>query len=267
VSSATTAYAQLLSVGLVWISFHCAGMCGPLLIGFDVAGTARGTKPLAGALGVLTYQAGRATTYLVLGALAGFVGKGLTAVFEPAGAIFALVFGLAVVATLVIRSIRSIRSHRARRPQPAQPIRVGFSKIETSTHPPKRSLVERLVSGLPRALHPLSGPDQGRHTRIFALGAAMGFLPCMITYWTLGLAATTGSPLHGALVMLLLVIMTTPMLVGVTLLPRLVPRRLTWLPQALMTLSGTWLVLVGLAGLELIAHLHLSVGDYTIMLW
>lgn len=30
---------------------------------------------------------------------------------------------------------------------------------------------------------------------------------------------------------------------------------------------GAWLVLVGLAGLELIAHLHLSVGDYTIMLW
>ncbi len=263
-SSATAAYAQLLSVGLVWISFHCAGMCGPLLIGFDVAGTARGTTPVRGALGVLTYQAGRATTYLVLGALAGLVGKGLTAVFEPAGAIFALVFGLAVVTTLVIRAIRT---RRARRPQPVQPVRVGFSKIETSTALPKRSLVERLVSGLPRALHPLNGPDEGRNTRIFALGAAMGLLPCMITYWTLGLAATTGSPLHGALVMLLLVVMTTPMLLGVTLLPRLMPRRLTWLPQALMTLSGTWLVLVGLAGLELIAHLHLSVGDYTIMLW
>ena len=37
----------------------------------------------------------------------------------------------------------------------------------------------------------------------------------------LGLAATTGSPLHGAALMLLLVAMTTPTLLGVTLLPRL----------------------------------------------
>lgn len=257
VSAAPAAYAQLLSVGLVWISFHCAGMCGPLLIGFDVAGAARGVRALPGALGVLTYQAGRALTYLLLGAFAGLVGRGLAAVFEPAGAIFALLFGLTVVTTLVIREVRRRQSLRP------QPVKVGFSKLE----PPKVSFVERLVSKLPRALHPLQGPDEGRHLRIFGLGAAMGLLPCMITYWALGLAATTGSPLHGALVMLLLVVMTTPVLLGVTLLPRLLPRRAAWVPMALMALSAIWLVMIGLAGLGLIAHQHLSVGDYQIMLW
>lgn len=260
-STATAAYAQLLSVGLVWISFHCAGMCGPLLMGFDVAGAARGDKALKGALGVLTYQAGRAMTYLLLGALAGLVGRGLSSVFEPAGAIFALLFGLAVVATLVTRFIRSRRARR----QAAQPVRVGFSKLDINPKGP--GLVERLVSALPRALHPLNGPDEGRHARIFGLGAAMGLLPCMITYWALGLAATTGSPLHGALVMLLLVVMTTPMLLGVTLLPRLVPRRFTWLPNALMIVSATWLVMIGLAGLELVDHAHIKIGDYMVMLW
>lgn len=258
--AAPAAYAQLLSVGLVWISFHCAGMCGPLLIGFDVAGAARGVRALPGALGVLTYQAGRSLTYLLLGALAGLVGRGLTAVFEPAGAIFALLFGLTVVTTLVIKEVRRRQSLRP------QPVKVGFSKLD----PPKLSFVERLVSKLPRALHPLQGPDEGRHLRIFGLGAAMGLLPCMITYWALGLAATTGSPLHGALVMLLLVVMTTPVLLGVTLLPRLLPRRaalLRSLPQVLMALSAMWLVMIGLAGLGLIAHQHLSVGDYQIMLW
>jgi sulfite exporter TauE/SafE len=255
--TASAAYLQLLSVGLVWISFHCAGMCGPLLIGFDVAGAARGVGALRGAAGVLTYQAGRAVTYLMLGAAAGLVGRGLTAVFEPAGSVFALVFGTSVVTTLVVRGFRA---RAARRPRP---VPVGFSKLEAA----EPTLIERLVGKLPRTLHPLQGPDEGRHLRIFGLGAAMGLLPCMITYWVLGLAATTGSPLHGALLMLLLVAMTTPMLLGVTLLPRLLPRRIAWLPQALMALSATWLILIGLAGLEVIAHLHFAVGDYMVMLW
>lgn len=254
---ASAAYVQLLSVGLVWISFHCAGMCGPLLIGFDVGGAARGVGALRGSLGVLTYQAGRAMTYIVLGALAGLVGRGLTAVFEPAGAVFALLFGLAVVAALLVKWVKRRQALRPR------PVRVGFSKLD----PPKVSLVERVVSKLPRALHPLQGPDEGRHLRIFGLGAAMGLLPCMIVYWALGLAATTSSPLHGALVMLLLVAMTTPVLLGVTLLPRLLPRRVAWMPQALMAMSATWLVLIGLAGLDVIAHQHVSVGDYMVMLW
>lgn len=260
VSAAPAAYAQLLSVGLVWISFHCAGMCGPLLIGFDVAGAARGVRALPGAFGVLTYQAGRALTYLLLGALAGLVGRGLAAVFEPAGAIFALLFGLTVVGSLIVREVRR---RQASRPQP---VRVGFSKLDAEGTR-STSFIERLVSRLPRALHPLQGPDDGRHLRIFGLGAAMGLLPCMITYWALGLAATTGSPLHGALVMLLLVVMTTPVLLGVTLLPRLLPRRAAWVPQVLMALSATWLVMIGLAGLGLIAHQHVSVGDYMVMLW
>ena len=37
-SGIDSAYTQIFSVGVLWISIHCAGMCGPLLIGFDVAG-------------------------------------------------------------------------------------------------------------------------------------------------------------------------------------------------------------------------------------
>jgi hypothetical protein len=45
----TSAYAQLFALGLPWISFHCAGMCGTLLISMDVAGLGRGHGPLRGA--------------------------------------------------------------------------------------------------------------------------------------------------------------------------------------------------------------------------
>ena len=42
-------FAQLFSLGLVWVTFHCAGMCGPIVIGFDIAGATRGVSTLRGA--------------------------------------------------------------------------------------------------------------------------------------------------------------------------------------------------------------------------
>ena len=41
-SALPSPYAQLLGLGLVWVSAHCAGMCGPLLVGLDVAGVRSG---------------------------------------------------------------------------------------------------------------------------------------------------------------------------------------------------------------------------------
>jgi uncharacterized protein len=104
------------------------------------------------------------------------------------------------------------------------------------------------------------------------LGAMLGLLPCMITLWALGLAATTGSALHGAGVMVLLVVMTTPVLLGVTLLPRLLRRLVrgraaSLMPDILAGLSGLWLFLVGLAALGVIPHEHVQLGDYMLMLW
>jgi hypothetical protein len=272
-SEPATAYAQLLSVGLVWISLHCSGMCGPLLIGFDVAGAASGVGALRGALSVLIYQAGRAVTYLALGVLAGLLGKGLASTFEAAGAVFALGFGLAVLGSLLHRlwdRQRPVRPGptRLERRADGSKIETHDAKSEQLENQGNRSLVVRIIAAIPRALHPLAGGDEGRGLRVFGLGLAMGLLPCMITYWTLGLAAMTGSPWHGALLMLLLVAMTTPVLLGVTLIPRVIPRRFSRvLPKVLMGLSGAWLFMVGLAGLGVVDHLHLGLGDYTIMLW
>ena len=250
------AYMQLLSVGLLWISVHCAGMCGPLLIGFDVAGAARKIPAARGALSVLTYQAGRSLTYAILGAIAGLAGAGLGETFNHAGSVFALVFAVFAISS-------ALYSLRPPRPRP--------TTLERRAA--KRSLSERLTDVLRRALLPLAS---ARNTsNLLALGAVMGFLPCMITYWVLGLAATTGSALHGAALMILLVIMTTPTLLGVTLLPRLFVGRLgrfaRYLPSALLGLSGSWLALVGLAGFDVIGHVHIPFELFgepvVIMLW
>jgi len=241
-------FTQLLSIGLVWISFHCVGMCGPIVIGFDLAGAARGLGPLRGGLRVLVYQAGRATTLATLGALAGLGGRVLTRVFEHGAAVFTLLFGLSLLALTIVRLI-------PRRPAPARPaLRLG--------QPPAVGLGVRF-SGWLRALS-LAGTVQST----WLLGVLMGFLPCMIVLWALGLAATTTSPWQGALLMIVLVLMTTPMLLFATLLPRILP--LAWrarLPKVLLGVSGAWLVLVGLAGLEALPHLHLALGPHQIMLW
>lgn len=250
------AYAQLLSVGLLWITFHCAGMCGPLVIGFDVAGAARGRTVVRGALGIVVYQLGRMTTLMTLGAIAGLAGRGLTKAIEPAGAVMALVFGALVLASLIMKLL----------PRRARPLRVRTSleaRAPLDARPePEPGLLRRLTT----RLQPLRLTESLGGT--WLLGAAMGFLPCMIVFWALGLAATTASVLDGALVMALLVAMTTPMLLGVTLLPRLVPRRgLAVLPRILMAVSATWLIMVGLAGLGVTPHAHVALGEFTVMLW
>ena len=50
------------------------------------------------------------------------------------------------------------------------------------------------------------------YSRAFCLGILMAFLPCMLVFWCLGLAASASHPFDGALLMALLVVMTTPVL-------------------------------------------------------
>jgi len=242
-------FTQLLSVGLLWITFHCVGMCGPIVIGFDLAGAARGLSPLSGVLRVLAYQAGRATTLGTLGALAGLGGHALGRAFEPGAAVFALGFGAALVVIAIVRLV-------PRRPRPLRPeLSLGRTPATpTLTQRASRWMRELSIAGTP--------------TSTWLLGVLMGFLPCMIVIWALGLAATTASPIEGAVLMMLLVAMTTPMLLGATLLPRILPA--SWrarLPQALLMISGAWLIMVGLAGLEVVPHVHFNVLDHTVMLW
>ncbi|MCC6619809.1 MAG: sulfite exporter TauE/SafE family protein [Deltaproteobacteria bacterium] len=241
-------WAHLLSVGVVWITLHCAGMCGPIVLGLDVAGAARGLRPMRGVSRILAYQAGRMTTLGVLGLVAGLAGRGLGAAFASAGAALAITFGATIVALAIARLL-------PKRPAPARPM----LSIEAGGRRPSGWSPLSWVRSLSLS---------SSHGSAWLIGVVLGFLPCMIVVWALGLAAVSGSPLEGAAIMVTLVAMTTPMLLGVTLLPRLVPRRaLAILPQALMAVSGAWMILVGLAGLEVVPHVHIPAGEFTIMLW
>lgn len=253
-SAAESAFVQLFSVGLLWISFHCVGMCGPLLIGLDVAGTARGLRAKQGALAVVVYQAGKAVTYSLLGVAAGALGAIVQSALESAGAVLALLGGL----TLLGVALRRLLARESTEPL----VQIGSTK--------RRGALEQLTLRLSRAL---LDDGQGYLSRAFTLGLAMGLLPCMIPLWVLGLAAVTGSPLAGAGLMLGLVAMTTPVLLLVTVLPRAFKKRrreVAFVPALLLSISGVWLVLVGLASFGLVPHVHIALpfgSGLSIMLW
>ncbi|MFO0574839.1 MAG: sulfite exporter TauE/SafE family protein [Polyangia bacterium] len=255
-SALPSPYAQLLGLGLVWVSAHCAGMCGPLLVGLDVAGVRSGRSALRGAGQVLLYQLGRSLTYAWLGALCGLLGAGLSRILRPAGSLLALALGVAALWPLLRPLLQRLQlGGQQARPAP-ELVRLRRSADEGKSF--QLRSVERaqgFLRPLLESTHPL---------RPLALGAAMGLLPCMLVGWALGLAALSGSALRGALVMLLLCAMTTPMLLTVTALPRLALFRTqgglrTRLARVLPAVAGVWLLLCGAAGLGLIAHQHIGV--------
>ena len=236
------AVARLFGVGLLWMGVHCAGMCGPLLLGLDVAGTRAGSSAAGGALRTVLYQLGKACSYAVLGALAGLVGAGLEEVSARAGAVLAVTLG--VVALVQVSGLWRFVVPRA----PAGTVQIGAPTTTT----------ERLLARVRPLLvsrHPL---------RPFFLGAALAFLPCMISLWALGLAALTSSAAWGAVVMLSLAAATTPLLVLTSLLSRgagwLSPSVRAWLQQASAAVAGLWLLLIGLAALDVVSHVHVPIS-------
>ena len=234
-----SAYAQLSSLGVLYVALHCSGMCGPLVVGLGVGDRARG----AAAMGrVLTYQLGKATIYAPLGALAGLLGRGVVHGLARHGTWLTALLGVALIAA----------SLRAR-----------FSRSNAAP----MALLAPLV-------HRADRLRERPWLRAFALGLVMAALPCMLVLWALALAATTHHPLHGALLMLLLLAMSSvPLLAAVRLsaLVRTRAPRLARLQPWLPTVSGVWLLLVALAGAGWLPHasLPLSLGGrgYVVMFW
>lgn len=236
------AYAHVLSLGILWTSVHCASMCGPLLCGLSIGGASPNFKTGAtqGIFGVLRYQAGRSLTYAWLGGLAGLAGAGLGRIFTSAGGVLSLLFGAALIFSV---------------------LRTRTTLVKLGRRPSLR-VIPAAVAYLRALFSPLlSSPQPMREV---ALGALLGFLPCMIPAWALGQAALTASPYHGAAIMLLLVLLTTPVLLVATQLPRLFqafPAGLREkIARVLPMISGCWLMLVGGAGLSLWPHAHLGVS-------
>ena len=211
---------SLFLAGLGGSVLHCAGMCGPFVLGQvmnDAGKIGRGNNyggwhRVAGAA-LLPYHLGRMVTYTALGALAGAA----TAVFASTpgfswlsgvllllGAAFVLMqaFGLAIGLTM-----------------------------------PQAPLVHRLATPLVVSTHPAAR---------FALGVVVGFLPCGLIYGALGAAAGAGSPLEGGMAMAAFSLGTMPALMAIgwggALLRRRFQHGARWFAAPLLVVSSALMI-------------------------
>jgi sulfite exporter TauE/SafE len=226
--------AALFVAGLVGSLTHCVGMCGPFVLaqigaGLQADGTAvYGEWARLRGAALVPYHLGCATTYTALGAVAGAMGAALVQLTE-----FRWVLGvfLALAASLFL----------------------------IQTWPTLSSWLPRLPGGAGRVGLVLSHATEGlfRNSRGFkgyALGVALGFLPCGLLYGALAAAAGSGQPVLGAIGMAFFVLGTVPSLVGVGYLGAYFGRR--W--QTVARIVVVPLMLLNAVGLGVLAVRALS---------
>ncbi|MCC9621344.1 sulfite exporter TauE/SafE family protein [Thalassospira sp. MA62] len=196
-----------LVAGLVGSVSHCVGMCGPFVISQVTSRMERVSlddmsefRRLTGAA-LLPYQFGRLTTYMLLGAIAGFFADSVSALVEVwwigpvlliCAGIFFLLFGImGIVPHLgaLFPSLRLAKSGAA-----------GSDGIGGRWW--RKTIGDRIK--------PLFAAPFG--LRGYILGLMLGFIPCGLVYGALVLAASTSSILNGTLVMGLFGLGTVPML-------------------------------------------------------
>jgi sulfite exporter TauE/SafE len=173
----------LFLAGLAGSFVHCAAMCGPFVIAQTVARfDAAPLHRLAG-FALLPYHLGRATSYVALGAILGAVG-GMVA--NLPGARFLLAGALAAAGLLFASQA------------------LGYGRANGGS---------AAGAWLAVRVRPLLEAPSG--TRGYALGLALGFLPCGFLYGALAAAAGTGSAAAGAFAMAGFVAGTAPALLVV----------------------------------------------------
>lgn len=163
---------------------HCIGMCGGIVIAYSSAKVDDHWSTGRKALAHLLYSLGRTMTYMMLGAIFGFIG-GVSTFSNQANGILLLVAGLAM-----ILSGLSL---------------VGAVKfLGLIDNPLTRST---WFNGIFRALL-----NNDSLYSLYVLGMLNGLLPCGFVYFFAITAASTASPLWGAVVMLVFGLSTTPAL-------------------------------------------------------
>jgi sulfite exporter TauE/SafE len=164
-------------------SFHCIGMCGPIALTLPVQHLT-GSKKLAG---ILLYNAGRISTYTLLGMIFGWLGKQ----FYLGGLQqwLSIIIGtlLLLIVLLQYAGIRWINGRH-------------LPNIYTG----------KIKSALGKLLR------QQRFRTLYAIGVLNGFLPCGLVYLGIAGAIATGGVGKGMLFMAAFGTGTLPAMIGVT---------------------------------------------------
>jgi sulfite exporter TauE/SafE len=164
-------------------SVHCIGMCGPIALSIPL----RRERTQSLLSGIFIYNAGRAFTYAMLGAVSGLAGS---AVKWAAGQqTLSIVAGSLILLALIVNAF-------GKQLKKFSPFTKGFSTI--------RKVLGKLFK-------------QNRYDALWLIGMLNGFLPCGLVYTALAGAAATGNFLNGAFFMFIFGIGTIPALFALSL--------------------------------------------------
>ncbi len=160
-------------------SFHCVGMCGPIAFALPLNRTSNVTKTI----GILFYNFGRISTYVILGAILGVFGKGL----KLAGILqyISITIGVLIIVSVVLPSLLKKISFTNR----------YYLKFNNWV---KNKLGKHLI--------------KQSNTSLLILGFLNGLLPCGLVYTAMLGSLLYGSVSSGALFMFLFGLGTFPMM-------------------------------------------------------
>lgn len=163
---------------------HCIGMCGGIVIAYSSTKVGKHWSKQRQSLSHLVYSLGRVSTYALLGAIFGYVG-GVVSFNNTSNGILLIIASIAMMLTgaSLLGKIRFL------------------TLIEHSIS--KSGWYQKSFKSL---LH-----DQSIFS-FFLLGMLNGLLPCGFVYFFAITAASTASPLWGAVVMLIFGLSTIPAL-------------------------------------------------------
>jgi uncharacterized protein len=201
-------FAALIS-GLIG-SFHCLGMCGPIVLMLPRPAASRG----AYVMNRLYYNLGRIVTYSILGAICGLLGHLVVlAGFQQTLSIAA---GIAILLGIFL---------------PSRIARQVSPSIMTNISDKIRTLWGRLLNS-----HSVGS--------LFLIGLLNGLLPCGLLYVALAAATTTGSILRGVIYMALFGLGTVPMLLILSLFGRLMPSGMRKMALRLLPIGAVLIALL-----------------------
>lgn len=199
---------------------HCLGMCGGIVSALSLS-VPESRRPLL----LLAYNAGRCSTYIALGALAGLMGyAGIS------------MMGIAPVDLFVLANLLLIGMglYLMGWPLLVRPLEQGGQ------------YVWRYIEPMGRRFFPVTTP-----ARALVVGLAWGFLPCGLVYSALATAIASASPAQGALWMAGFALGTLPNLLlagwlGAGLLNRLRQSAVRWIAGFLVAAWGMYGLVQGL---------------------
>lgn len=201
---------------------HCIGMCGGIVIAYSTTKLDEKSSWMRQTVSHLAYSLGRITTYAIFGAIFGLIGKSLSFSLSTKGLLFIATGVLMILAGYTI---------------------LGGGKFLNSAHfsISKYNWFQRLFKIL------LSSKNL---SSFYLLGFLNGLLPCGPVYAFAIIAASTTSPLYGAIVMIIFGLGTTPALLFLGSLAKLLHNSnfrttITKIGAMIVILYGIWSIIKG----------------------